>query len=121
MRTALGPWYREQPVPHMTDEELIEAIDAARREGLEQFMSEALDHVNFCWSRFEIRDLFEREFDLDPLSIESKAVAVLQRESAEGYGDAAARIYDREYRHLWNEALDRGIADRANESGGWGD
>ena len=121
MRKAVGPFYRDRPVCTFTDDELVAAIEASRREGIEAYVNETCNHVNFCWSRKEIGEMFERDFGLEPGAIADAAVRKLQENSAEGWGDAAARIYDREYNDLWLEALDRRLVDEARVDGGWSD
>ena len=123
MKKAVGPFYRGKPVHTFTDDELVAAIEASRVEGIDAYVNEAVDHVNFCWSRKEIGDMFERDFGLEPGAIGDRMVSKLQESSAEGWGDAAARIYDSEYNSLWLEALDRDnyLVDRARVDGGWSD
>jgi hypothetical protein len=123
MKRAVGPFYRDKPVHTFTDDELVAAIENSRREGIEAFVNEACNHINFCWSRREIGEMFERDFGLEPGAIGDQAVRKLQENSPEGWGDAAARIYDSEYKWLWNEALDRSdyLVDRARVDGGWCD
>ena len=123
LRRAVGPFYRGKPLHTFTDDELVAAIDTSRRESIDKFVAECWDHVNFCWSRKEIGEIFEREFHLDPMNIEIAAVKLLQDKSPEGWGDATSRLYDDEYNLLWAEALDRSdrLVDQARVDGGWGE
>lgn len=121
MHEAVGPWYRGKRVSDFTNEELIEAINNARKEGIEVFINECMDQINFAWSKPEIGEMFETYFGLCPMNIEAAAVRTLEAHSPEGWGDAAARKNDEEYHLLWDEALARDICENAHVDGGWED
>ena len=127
MRVATGPYYGQRRVDEMSDEELVSQIELLRCQGIERFICECLDHVNFSWTKSEIRCVFEEQFGLDPMSVESAAVRELQKHSPEGWGDAAARkmlrpAELRDYTALWNEFIDRSMTRSIPEprsDGGW--
>jgi hypothetical protein len=121
MKKAVGPFYKNRPVHTFSDESLLDEINAARVLGIEKFLAECHDQINYAWKRKEIARVFEEEFSLDPMTVESTAIRVLQRESPEGWGDAAAMRHVRGYSVLRNEALDRNIYDQALVDGGWRD
>lgn len=112
MREALAPWHRGQSIPHMTDDEIVAAIEGEQAMCLARFVQDCLDQVNFCWKNKTVQKVWEQDLDIDPMRVETAAFARLRAASPESAGDAAARIYaPSSYTALWNEALDRGIVD----------